>query len=256
MMPQTAPPILTGRICEGIEIEPQGLDRWVVYNPFTFDDGDHFVVVLKRERGRWLLTDEGHTFMHLSYSGVDLSKGQRGKLVEQALEVHGVENAGGELRVAVDEANASDGFFSFIQATERIANAALWTRDRVASTFKEDFRELMERVIDPARLTFDYHDPKLDPEALYPVDCRINGMARPCFAFAVGNNDQCKQATISHYFYEQERVPFRSVVMFEDQTGISRKAVAQLSNVAGKQFPSLGDENRIRRFFEEEVLAT
>lgn len=253
-MTATATPILTGRICEGIEIEPQGVDRWVVYNPFTFDDGDHFVVVLRRQGDHWWLTDEGHTLMHLSYGGVDLSKGQRATLVEQALEVHGIENAGGELKMPVHEADASDAFFSFIQATERVSNPALWTRERVASTFKEDFREMMRRVIDPNRLTFDYHDPKLDPDALYPVDCKVNGMPRPCFTFAIGNNDQCKSATITHYFYEQERVAFRSVAMFEDQTKVSRKAVAQLSNVAGKQFSSIGDETRIERYFAREVL--
>jgi len=124
-MSNVTTPILTGRICEGIEIEPQGVDRWVVYNPFTFDDGDHFVVILRREQDNWVLSDEGHTFMHLSYGGVDLSKGSRAKLVEQALDVHGLENANGELRMRLAEADPSDGFFSFIQGINRIVDASL-----------------------------------------------------------------------------------------------------------------------------------
>lgn len=254
-MSNTMTPILTGRICEGIEIEPQGIDRWVVYNPFTFDDGDHFVVVLRREGGQWVLSDEGHTFMHISYGGVDLSKGSRAKLVEQALEIHGLENNGGELKMRLRDTDPSDGFFSFIQGINRIVNASLWTKSRVASTFREDFRALMQRVVSPERLTFGYTAPEIDPEGIYPVDCRINGMARPCFTFAVANNDQCKTATISHYYFEQHDYQFMSVVLFEDQTQISRKALAQLSDVAGRQFSSLGDEARIKRYFENEVLA-
>jgi len=129
-MSNVTTPILTGRICEGIEIEPQGVDRWVVYNPFTFDDGDHFVVILRREQDNWVLSDEGHTFMHLSYGGVDLSKGSRAKLVEQALDVHGLENANGELRMRLAEADPSDGFFSFIQGINRIVDLKAWIDDR------------------------------------------------------------------------------------------------------------------------------
>ena len=35
--------------------------------PFRFDDGDHIAIVLKKEQGRWLLSDGGHTYMHLTY---------------------------------------------------------------------------------------------------------------------------------------------------------------------------------------------
>jgi hypothetical protein len=50
-----------------IELLPEGIHRYVVSTPFTFDDGDGFTVVLKRDSSGWFLTDEAHTFMHLSY---------------------------------------------------------------------------------------------------------------------------------------------------------------------------------------------
>jgi len=45
--------------------------------------------------------------------------------VEQALDVHGLENANGELRMRLAEADPSDGFFSFIQGINRIVDASL-----------------------------------------------------------------------------------------------------------------------------------
>jgi hypothetical protein len=91
------------KVCHEVEIEKQGLDRYVVYTPFAFDDGDHYVVLLKRERDRWLLTDEGHTFMHLSYGGVDVLSGQRGELVKESLVAAGLENRAGELVLDVPD---------------------------------------------------------------------------------------------------------------------------------------------------------
>ena len=43
------------------------MDRYQVFTPFLFDDGDHLVIVLKRNNSHWVLSDEGHTYMHLTY---------------------------------------------------------------------------------------------------------------------------------------------------------------------------------------------
>ncbi len=54
------------RVCEQIELEPEGEGRFLVVTPFRFEDGDHFVIALKRDRNQWILTDEASTLMHLS----------------------------------------------------------------------------------------------------------------------------------------------------------------------------------------------
>ena len=55
------------RVCEQIDLEQEGEDRFLVVTPFRFEDGDHYVIVLKREGEKWILTDEASTIMHLSY---------------------------------------------------------------------------------------------------------------------------------------------------------------------------------------------
>ena len=242
------------KVSREIDLEAEGVDRYVVYTPFMFDDGDHYVVVLRRENARWVLTDEAHTFMHLSYADVDLAQGTRARVIDQALTSYRVENNGGELRLAVPDEAFGDALFTMVQAIGRITGTALWTRDRVRDTFDEDFRCLLSQVVPPERATFDYTDPRIDPDGVYPVDCRINGMPKPCFVFKVANDDQCKNATITCYHYEQHGRAFSSVVIFRDQMEITRRALAQLSDVAGKQFASLGARDRIESFLREDVL--
>ena len=242
------------KVSREIDLEAEGVDRYIVYTPFMFDDGDHYVVVLRRERDRWVLTDEAHTFLHLSYADVDLTQGTRARIIDQALTSYRVENDGGELRLAVPDEAFGDALFTMVQAIGRITATAVWTRERVRDTFDEDFRNLLTQVLPPERITFDYTDPAIDPDGNYPIDCRINGMPRPYFVFKVANDHQCRDATIICYHYERHRRPFSSVVIFRDQTEITRRALAQLSDVVGKQFASLGARDRIESFLREEVL--
>ena len=54
------------KVSQKIRLSAEGIDRFRVFTPFLFDDGDHLAVVLKKERTRWVLSDEAHTFMRLN----------------------------------------------------------------------------------------------------------------------------------------------------------------------------------------------
>lgn len=244
------------KVSAEIELEREGINRYIVYTPFMFDDGDHYVVILQEEGGRWVLSDEGHTFMHLSYTEVNLESTTRSKIIDQALATYSVSRVQDELRAHIPDAQYGDALFSFVQALDRISATALWTKDRVKSAFMDEFQEFMSAVVPTNRLTFDYTDPANDPEGNYKIDCRINHMPTPWFVFAVNNNQRAKDATIACYHYEKLDTRFRSAVIFEDQKDINRRTLAQLSAVVTRQFPSLGERQRITRFIEEDVLAS
>jgi len=245
---------LRTKISAEVDIEAEGLHRYIVYTPFMFDDGDHYVVILRKEAGSWVLSDEGHTFMHLSYAGIDLTAQTRSRIIEESLASHGVQNVGGELRLAVPDEDFGNALFSFMQALARTTTVAQITRERVASAFMEDFSELISVVIPPARRTFEWHDHKKDPDGHYVVDCRINGQPVPWFVFAVNSTDKCRNTAITCLTYEKWDYKFRRLVIFEDQQDINRKALAQLSDVVDKQFSSLGDKERIESYLKTELL--
>ncbi len=244
------------KVCREVEIEKQGLDRYIIYTPFAFDDGDHYVVLLKRENNKWVLTDEGHTLMHLSYSGIDLLAGQRGELVKGSLMASGLENRSGELILDVPDEQFGDALFSYLQVLNRVQSTALWTRERVSSTFREDFQALMRESVPGDKLEFDYADPIHDPGGTYAVDSRIVGAKGDWFVFAVANNDQCRNATITCYHFEKLKRPFFGAVVYENQESLASRALAQISDVVGKQFSSLGQRDRIKQFIAADVLGS
>lgn len=244
------------RIGEKVRVIDEGIDRYRVFTPFRFDDGDHLAIVLRGRSGAWVLTDEGHTFMHLTYdlADKDLQKGTRAKIIGNALSEFHVRDDDGELVLPIPDDRYGDALFSFVQAILKVADVSFLSRERVRSTFMEDFRALIDETVPHERRHFDWHEPQRDPDGKYAVDCRINGVARPLFLFALPNDDRVRDATIALHQYERWTLPHRSAGFFEDQEEINRKVLARFSDVCEKLFSSLApNRDRIVRYLKESL---
>lgn len=241
------------KVCEQIRLESEGVNRFRVFTPFLFDDGDHLSIVLKKDQQEWVLTDEGHTFMHLSYDidEKDLYKGTRQKLISDALSVFDAQDRNGEIVTRIKDESYGDSLYSYIQALIKITDVTYLKREMVHSTFMEDFRQFIEQCVPEDHREFDWHDNRHDPEGNYIVDCRINNRDIPYHIHAVQNDGKAKDTTISILNFEKWKLQFTSITIFEDQEQISRKVLARLTDVCGQQFSSLSSsKKRIGRYIE------
>ena len=115
------------KVSEMVRVIPDGKDRFRVFTPFMFDDGDHISIVLKKEQGGWVLSDEGHTFMHLTYDIKEskLFSGTRYQIISNARETFNVEDRFGELILRVKDDRFGDALYSFAQALVRMGGCVV-----------------------------------------------------------------------------------------------------------------------------------
>jgi len=226
-------------VCKEIRLQREGINRYIVFTPFMFDDGDHLPIVLRQEEQQWYLTDEAHTFMHVSYDEIDVECGTRSKIIDKVLLSYGIKNIKGELRINIENEAFGDAIYSFIQGLIKITDISYLKRERVLSTFIEDFRLLLEENIIEEKRIFNYSDKQHDPDRKYIVDCRIDINKHPLFMFAIPNDDKCRDATITCLQHEEFGASFIASAIFEDHEEINRRVLARFSDVCEKQFPSL-----------------
>ena len=101
-----------------IRLKSEGVDRYRVFTPILFEDGDHLAIILQRENDSWFLSDEGHTYMHLSYDPdeMDPQRCNRQETVSNALSVFQVEDRNGEFIRTVRDNQFGDALFSLCAA--------------------------------------------------------------------------------------------------------------------------------------------
>ena len=242
------------KVSRQVRVASEGVDRFRVFTPFMFDDGDHLAIVLKRDEGDWVLTDEAHTFMHLTYDidERDLSTGNRQRIISNALSRFDIADHEGELTLKVSNEEYGNALFSFVQGLLKITDVTYLSRETARSTFFEDFRSVLLESAPQDRLTFEWHDQDRDPRGDYTVDCRINGMPRPLFIHALSNDTKTRDATIALHQFEKWGISFRAMGIFEDQESIGRPVLARYSDVCENQYSSLiPNSDRISRYIEE-----
>jgi len=242
------------KVCNEIRLAEEGIGRYRVITPFMFEDGDHLVIVLRKEANKWVISDEGHTYMHLTYDLDEklLQSGNRSRIISNVLSANSVLDHDGELQISIADGGFGDALYSFVQALLRISDVSFLTQERVRSTFMDDFHTLMNDSLPAGRMAFDWFDSSNDPSAKYTVDCRVNGMARPLLVFALPGDDRARDATIALLQFEKWQLTFRSLAIFEDQESVTRKVLARFSDVCEKQFSSIGsNRERIQTYLRE-----
>ena len=246
------------KVSNEIHLVQEGVNRYRVFTPFQFEDGDHLSIVLKKIGSDWILSDEGHTYMHLSY-GMDISsleKGTRQKIIEGVLSNFNIKDKEGVLITKLDIEKSGDIFFSYIQGLFKITDITYLKKENTRSTFLEDFKHFISERIPKGSYQFDYYETKFDPNKKYIIDCKfiLENKVKPYFIYAIPNESKCKDVTISLHQFEKLGLNFHSIGIFQDQEEINRKVLARFSDVCEKQFSCLNpNDERIYNYLMKAI---
>ena len=117
-------------------LSADGADLFRVLTPFRFDDGDRLVLMLKRDTGRWVSTDEALTYGRLAGDGdaSDFPGGALGNAASGVLSGFGIEERGGERVIPVSDGRPGDALCAFARASIEVSGAQRLSREADRAT--------------------------------------------------------------------------------------------------------------------------
>ncbi len=244
--------LLCERLCEDVGVDARPDGELMVRTHFAFPEGDGYPFHLSEApAGGLRLSDHGHTLMHISYEhDIDsFLTNTRGMLLERIVGESGIryDQDDGAFSVDTIPERLPEAIFNFGQALTRIYDLTLLSRSNVGSTFYDDLADCLTSFVDEARMQRDYQ-PNVPNAEAYPVDFRFEGKADiPLFVYGVPNRDKARLTTIMLAHFHRHNLEFESVIVFENQTEISRADLARLTDVAGDMVSSLESTDDLHR---------
>lgn len=234
---------LCSLMCAEVKIYSKSSNLFAIETPFFFADGDPYQIYIKELAGGIIrLTDMGHTLLHLSYDN-DIDKfreGTRGNLLNQIKSETFIEEDNGEFFIDTYIDNLGFNIFRLGQALTKINDLTFLNRARAESTFYEDLKEQLTKVIAEDKIQSDYYYNDMENAMDYPIDYRIEGKhSTPLFVFGIPNRDKARLTTIILERLLRANADFESILIFSDQKLIPRADLARLSNAGGEMISSL-----------------
>lgn len=221
---------LKSGISSKISLESRGVDRYLIHTGFTFQDGDEIHLILKRKDGRWIITDEAHTLMWLSYEDFNLSETRR-TMLDVTLSSNNVSFDDGRIYIDCTDRDAGQCLMSMIQAILQTADLLYLSRNNVRSTYTDDVKQLMKDTLGN-RCEFDKHIRRGGED--YVVDVYVDAPI-PLYVFSVPNNDRCKDAIITILALSLEaNMEFTSLTFVDQTANLGKENLVKLTNRTDK----------------------
>jgi len=237
-------------LCSEIKLLSKNDSLAIVQTPFYFPDGDSYQIYIKEMPGGVIrLTDMGHTLMHLSYEN-DVDKfriGTRGTLFQQILAEFSIMEDGGEFFVDTDLKNIALAIFRLGQTLTKINDLTFLNRARAESTFYEDLKESLEKIIPSELIHADYVYEQMDSARDYPIDYYVEGKHAPLYVFGVPGRDKARLTTIVLERLLRSNPDFDSLIIFSDQSSMPSADLARLTNTGGEMIASLDAMDDFKR---------
>lgn len=248
--------LLCNSFCRDIGFKELKNGSAIISLPNYDRDGDAYSIYLKESTSGWLLSDGASTIMRLSYEHEidDLLKGSRLELFNSHISDAGAEYDDGELFINVPADQLLYGLFTLTNLMSRINDIALLKQYRIASSFKDELRDVLLSILPKEKVHENYIVPNLPNAEDYTIDYKIDAEV-PLFLFAANNKDAVRLSVITLQHLEKHGVEFNSIVVLDDSNKIPKQDMNRLMGVANDFVPDLAQIDIIKKKISHRLMS-
>ncbi len=227
-------------VCANYSFDEIGINEYLVHTDMYYDDGDELHIVMKINPTGIMLTDEGHTLMWLSYEEFNFTD-TRTKLLNKFIDQNNVTLSDGRIQVEVDAPeHVGSALSSLIQVMLQVACLRNFSRSNVVNSFMEDVLSTFRNSDLAGRCEYRKKIPANNGDVIEP-DIFISQKERPVLLFIAGGPERAKEVVINLFLVQNLNKGYRTVVVIDDNSGISKKDRERLVN--GAERPIIGTES-------------
>lgn len=237
--------------CTGVELVELKNNFYEIETPFFFPDGDPYQIFLKEEsNGEFKISDGSHTLMQISYetSLENIFKGTRKALLDNVLSSFNANLLEGELYISSSTRDLSNNLVSFGQLITRIYDLIYLDKGRVTSTFYEDLRNALHKIVPGDVLFEDYYHPS-DTKKQYPIDyCLKTKNGTDVFLYGVNSKEKARLTTICYQHYLlADNIEFAPLVILDGVESVPKNDLERLINVGGNMISNPSEISDLAR---------
>lgn len=257
---------LCAAFCEGLSIRPvrAGL---AVSTAFSGSGKDRigFYIVRDPDSEKFRIQDSGIALPSLEASGFSLRSGSRSDAMNALLKEHGVEIDVSAREFAIEDLTEDTlpaAALRFVAFMLRVQDFASLTEEKVASTFRDDVRRVLQEVIKErtnptVSTTFVEQAPVLPELSEFEADFVVKTDGHAPVGVFLGTSDaKLLQALFVHMRAKHEvRVPCSVVALLEKEKGLTANIRQQASTRLDAVAYFTGDlqQESIRRIVDESL---
>jgi hypothetical protein len=223
--------------------------------PVYHEDGDMYDVFIEQipNTGNFRISDRGLTLMRLSYT-YELDTPKKNAIFDQILLENKISNDEGNLYIDAIPGKLYQAYIHFTHVISKITNMQVYRKDVIKNLFYEDLEEIVKKELAAYPVIREYL-PIHDHEE-YAVDYRIMAGTRQIFLFGVKDNEKALRVAVSCLEYQKRKLPFRSVIVYQDMAKMAEKNLKIITNAVDKQFTDLSNfQTDGGQYIEREVSA-
>ena len=231
---------LSGTIAAGFDFYERRPGHYQLIAPILHEDGDMVDIYLQdsTERAGYVrVCDFGMTLMRLSYT-YEVNTDTRQRIFDSILINNGVHNDQGHLYLDTPVDRLYESILQFAGCAQKVCNMRYWSREIILSAFYDDLEEYVMTELERFNPRAD-HSPV--PEYPISVDWFLKYKHVDFYVFGVRGSDKAKNVAIALLEFEKEKLPFFSLVVYEDFEALGKKERAYLTKNADTQYPALDD---------------
>lgn len=225
---------------KNVYLEPLDKYTYRLYLPVFHEDEDMLSIYISKDTNssEFIVHDYGNTLLRLSYS-FNLDSDHKNEILNNIISSYGAILAEDDIQMKTYHQNIAQTVLQYTHLVAKVSNIEILRRETVKSLFYENLSDFIQTELNEYSPIHMYK-PIIKRDDL-AADWAINSSHKPFYLFGVKDNRKANDVTICCLEFWKARLPFNSIIIYEDFQSIGRTEQTRLTNVADKQFTSLDD---------------